>query len=343
MAPLILFTPAAGPQIGGGHVMRGIALAEALRRRGAAGAFAVPAWGERLLHRFASPEFAIDPLARSGDPAAIAAAVGALRPDVLVLDDFWLSAAQIAKLAGSVRAMVVIDDLADRRYVCDLLVDPSFGRSARDYAGRTPPGCELLVGPRYALLRESFGRQAAEPPLPVPEQPRRLFVSFGLADPGGVTARAVRRLRQRLPDVALDVALAADAASLPQLRLLAAADPSLHLHPDALNVAALMRGADAAVGAGGASTWERCAIGLPTLAVVVADNQREMIARLAAAGAVLSVDAAQADFEPAFDAAVERLADAQTRAALRQASQGLCDGRGASRVADAILRLVGRG
>ena len=293
-APLILFAPAAGPEIGGGHVMRDLALAEALQQHGATCAFAVPAWGERLVRRFGPPDIDIHPLARSSDPAALAAAVEALRPSALVLDDYRLAAEQTRGLAREGQVVVVIDDLADRDCACDLLVDPGFGRSPQDYAGRTPLGCEVLAGPRYALLRSAFTDAAAKPVQPVAERIGRLFVSFGLADPGGIAARAVERLRAALPDATLDVALAGDAVSLPPLRALAAVDPAVTLHPDARDVAALMAEADAAVGAGGASTWERCALGLPTLAVVVADNQRAMIGRLAAAGVVLAVNASRA-------------------------------------------------
>ena len=342
-ASLILFAPAAGSEIGGGHVMRDLALAEALQRRGAACVFAVPPWGERLLHRFASSDVEVHPLACSGDVAAIAAVVQALRPAALVLDDYRLAAAQTRGLAREGQTVVAIDDLADRDHACDLLVDPGFGRSPADYAGRTSPGCKVLAGPHYALLRSAFTEAAARPLRPVAERIGRLFVSFGLADPGGIAARSVERLRAALPYAALDVALAGDAASLSPLRALAAADPAVTLHPDTRDVAALMAQADAAVGAGGASTWERCALGLPSLAVVVADNQRAMIGRLAAGGVVLGADASASDFERAFDAAVARLAEPFTRAGLREASRGLCDGLGAARVANAILTRIGGG
>ena len=100
-----------------------------------------------------------------------------------------------------------------------------------------------------------------------------------------------------------------------------------------------MAAADMAIGAGGASTWERCCLGLPTLAVIVADNQRDMIRRLASDGALLAVDMHDAAFEAAFGAALDRLVGLEVRIALRARSAPLCDGRGAERIADAILSL----
>ena len=338
----VLFAPAAGPQIGGGHLMRGLALAEALHARGAVCTFALPPWGERLLQRFAAAPPAVHPLARTGEPAAIAAAVEAVGPDVLVLDDYSLAAADLAALGRRGPLTLVIDDLADRTYACDLLVDPGYGREASDYALLVPVGCEVLAGPPYALLRAAFTRRDPLDLRPTAGPVRRAFVSFGLSDVEGIAARATAQLRACAPEVRLDVALAADAASLPRLQAMAAADPALMVHVDARDVATLMQAADVAVGAGGSATWERCALGLPTLAVVVADNQREMIARLAEAGVVLAVDMAAEDFGGGLRTAFSRLCAPTVREALRRASQALCDGRGAERVAQAMIRLAGR-
>ena len=340
--PRILFAPAAGAEIGGGHVMRDLALAEALAGRGAFCVFAVPSWGAQLLARFADVSFPVIGLSGSGEPAAIASALQAAQADVLVLDDYPLDARAVAPLVRPGLRIVVIDDLCDRSYACDLLVDPGYGREAADYDGRTPPACEVLAGPRYALLRNAFANVVVQPAPPTTSNVQRVFVSFGLSDVDMIAARAVERLRPRAPSARFDVALASDAPSLVRLQAMAAADPGLRLHPDARDVATLMRAADVAVGAGGSATWERCALGLPTLAVVVADNQRQVIGRLAEAGAVLAVNAADGGVGPALDAAFDRLCEPQVRAALRAASQSLCDGRGAGRVADAILRLVER-
>jgi UDP-2,4-diacetamido-2,4,6-trideoxy-beta-L-altropyranose hydrolase len=334
----VLFAPAAAPEIGGGHVLRGLALAEALRARGAESVFAVPPWGERLVRRFggaAGP--ALHPMARSGDTAEIVAALETVRPDALVLDDYGLDAGRSAGLARPGMVTLVVDDLADRAHRCDLLVDPGFGREASDYAGLTSSGCEVLVGPRYALLRSAF---AAGCPAREEGAVRRVFVSFGLSDVGSIAARAVQALRPLAPAARFDVALASDAASLPRLQAMAREDPGLHLHADALDVAALMRAADVAVGAAGASTWERCALALPSLAVAVADNQRAMIGRLAGAGAVLAVDASTPDFPAALARTFDALQAPELRRRLAAASHALCDGRGAGRVAEALLARV---
>ena len=336
----VLFAPAAGRQIGGGHVMRDLALAEALAARGALCTFAASRWGARLLERFAQPRPAIAPLARSGDPAEIVRALAAVGPDVLVLDDYSLDGAAAARLRQGGLKIAVIDDLADRAQACDLLVDPGYGREVGDYAALTPAGCQVLVGPRHALVRHAFAEAARRPPRPLAAAVARVFVSFGLSDVEGVTARAVARLRPLAPHARFDVALASDAPSLAALRALASADAGLVLHPDARDIAGLMQAADVAVGAGGSATWERCALGLPTLAVIVAENQRAVLGRLADRGAVLCVDLADPAFPDALDDAFHRLCVLDVRQGLRAASLGLCDGQGAGRVADALFAMA---
>jgi spore coat polysaccharide biosynthesis predicted glycosyltransferase SpsG len=105
-------------------------------------------------------------------------------------------------------------------------------------------------------------------------------------------------------------------------------------------MARLTARADIAIGGGGSSSWERCVLGLPTLLLVLADNQTQAAVALAEAGAVIALDAA-AEFESGFDAAAARLiAEGALRRRLSQAAATVCDGRGADRVADAFLALI---
>jgi spore coat polysaccharide biosynthesis predicted glycosyltransferase SpsG len=106
-------------------------------------------------------------------------------------------------------------------------------------------------------------------------------------------------------------------------------------------MARLTAEADIAVGACGSSTWERCALGLPSVMVVLADNQRPAAAAMAALGAALVVDAEAPDFDVVLDRALMRLlTDQGLRRQLTERSAGLCDGQGAPRVAEAFLQLI---
>ena len=321
----ILFIADAGPSIGGGHVMRSLTLARALEERGAECAFRSHPDGDAVLDIFARDLFRVD------DDAGF---------DALVFDHYALSARDHVALARG-RPTLVIDDLANRPLGADMVLDSGISRRSEDYRGLVPEGCALLLGPAHAPMRpdfvalraETLARRAQGGPV------RRILVSLGLTDVGGFTLPAARRLSGA---AALDVVVGSGAPGLPALSALAETDPSITLHVDTRDMARLTARADIAIGGGGSSSWERCVLGLPTLLLVLADNQSEAAVALAEAGAVIALDAA-AEFETGFDAAAARLiAEEALRRRLSNAAASICDGLGAGRVADAFLELVRR-
>jgi len=327
MNPKILFVCAAGSAVGGGHVMRSLTLARALERRGAACAFLARAEVTAVLDAFA-PDMA---RARTDEGF-----------DAVVFDSYALSADDHHATAKG-RPSLVIDDLADRPLAADLVLDSGLTRTAKDYAGLVPPAARLLLGPEYAPVRPAFAalrtaalaRRAERPPV------RRLLVSLGLTDVGGITGRVAALLTPIVGSIRLDLVLGGGAASLPVLRALAASDPRLALHVDTQHMPELVLAADLAIGAGGSTTWERCVLALPALTLILADNQVAPARALAATGAApcLAVDAP--DFETAFTGAVRTLlSDVDARAALSSASAALCDGLGADRAAEAFLAAI---
>ena len=334
-APRILFAPAAGEGVGGGHVMRCYALAQALAARGADCAFAVNTAGVSILNRFSDRPWPIEPL----DAAA----------DVVVMDDYGMAAGLEGRHKERVALLAVIDDLADRPHLADLLVDPGDGRTPADYAGLVPEGAVVLTGPDYALIRATFAEARDRRRTAVSPEIERVFVAYGLSDVGGVTARTVALLGALSPETAIDVAVPSNTESLGRLAAMLPLNPRLTLHIDAVDVADLLLTADIAIGAGGASTWERCCLGVPAIAVPLADNQRELIARLSEGGVLLGLPGfplqrgkAEGTFEDGLGAAFLRLRDPAVRERMVAASFAACDGLGAQRVAEAILAQLSR-
>ena len=324
-AKRVLFVCAAGPSVGGGHVMRSLTLARALEARGAACAFKTTPEVATVLDAFA-PD-----MARAETDQDF---------DALVFDSYALGAEDHRAVARG-RPTLVIDDLADRPLAADLVLDAGPARRAQDYAGLLPPGAVLLLGPRYAPVRPAFAalreaalaRRAESPPV------RRILVSLSLTDVGGITGRVARLLRPLLGEIRLDLVVGGGAASLPDLWALAADDPRLVLHVDTQHMPSLVFEADLAVGAGGSTTWERCVLALPTLTLILADNQVAAARALEAAGVTPCLDVGAADFEPAFLREMESLlGDAGRRARLSAASATVCDGLGADRTAEAFLQ-----
>jgi UDP-2,4-diacetamido-2,4,6-trideoxy-beta-L-altropyranose hydrolase len=346
-APLrVLFLADAGPQVGGGHVMRCLTLARALTARGADCAFVESRSAAPILRRFGWPAQTLLAILDEEDlPGLVACAADfaeRLEADVVVLDHYGIGAAEEERLKAAGRRIVVIDDLVDRRHICDLLVDPSFGRRREHYDALAPPGAAVCVGPVYALVRPDFAaarqramsRRARHAPV------GRALVSLGLTDVGGVTARTAEALLKVMGEIRLDVVIGGGAPSLKALSAAAQRDRRLRLWVDSAEMASLMADADIAVGAGGSSVWERATVGLPAATLILAENQRGMVEQMAAAGLTLAIDQTRADFEARLREVWGVLvADRELRWRLAERSADLCDGHGAERVADAVMQL----
>lgn len=332
--PRILFVVDAGAVVGGGHAMRSLTLAQALNAQGAACVFVGPPAIAELLDAFApgTPRIAAEDLAAAAVREAF---------DAIVFDHYGLSEPDHRAMAQG-RPVLVIDDLANRALGADVVVDSGPGRKPADYLSLTGETTRLLLGPTYAPVRPEFAA-LREPALAWRGEPvLRVLVSMGLTDVGGVTARVVDLLRPRVQDIGLDVVLGAQAPSLPGLTKIARRDPRVLLHVDTPHMARLTAEADIGIGAAGSSTWERCVLGLPSLMVVLADNQREAARAMAERDAALTADLAAADFEATFDRHLMRLMrDAGLRRQLAGNSAAVCDGLGAGRVAEVFLNLIG--
>jgi UDP-2,4-diacetamido-2,4,6-trideoxy-beta-L-altropyranose hydrolase len=323
--PFALFRCDASPAIGGGHVMRCLTLADTLESAGWRTAFACAPGSAETVPALAAKRH-LDPGASPGERASLA-----------VVDHYKLDARDERGFREIADRILVIDDLADRPHDCDFLLDQTAGRTAEDYRPHVPPSCRLLLGSDYALLRAAFAASRAQALARRGDVPvERVLLSFGASDPRGYGVGVARALLARPDGPAID--LVADAAGLDQARALACEHPArLIVHFRTGDVARLMVEADLAAGAAGTTSWERCALGLPGVAVVTADNQRLIAERLAQAGAVDLLPETPA---PSYDAVADRVlalaSDGPRRATMSRAAAAMVDGAGARRVVAAL-------
>ena len=336
--PAILFVVDAGPAVGGGHVMRSLTLALALQGQGAECRFVAPPAVEAILTAFA-PELA-RAAAGSTQAGDLADTVAPEQFDAVVFDHYGLAESDHRAMARG-KPVLVIDDLADRPLGADLVLDSGPARRAVDYNGLIPDDARLLLGPQYAPVRPDFASLREQALAWRGEPVGRVLVSLGLTDLDGITGRIVERLRPKISDIGIDIVLGAQAPSLASLTKIARRDTRILLHVDTPHMARLTAEADIGIGAAGSSAWERCTLGLPSLMIVLAENQRASAAALAEREAALVLDADAADFDALFDRALTRLTtDAALRRQLATASAELCDGQGGPRVAEAFLKLI---
>ncbi len=280
------------------------------------------------------------PVPQAQDVADCAPHIRAFAPDWVVCDHYALSAEweQAAKAVAGSRLMA-IDDLADRPHAANMLLDQNLGRAAADYAGLVPPACRLLLGTRYALLRQEFAqwretslqRRAAQIEK---GYLKNILVNLGGVDKDNCTLAVLRALSGSLPaGCGVTVVMGRTAPHTAAVQAFAAAAPyPCRVLVGANNMAELMDEADLAVGAAGSTSWERCCLGLPTIMLVLAANQRGVAEGLRQAGAASLVDMADlaADL-PCL------LAEPPARwAAQSRSAAALCDGKGACRAANQL-------
>ena len=257
--------------------------------------------------------------------------------DWLVVDHYALDARWEVVLRNTAKKILVIDDIADRQHDCDVLLDQNFYADMDTrYTGKVPAHCRLLLGPRYALLREEFLRAREQVKLrtgPI----KRIFIFFGGVDADNYTARAIEALANiGNRDLCVDVVIGAQHPHRKQIEL-ACADHNFVCHVQTSRMAELMAEADLAIGAGGSASWERCCLGLPALIVSLANNQTDIAKALNLFGACIYVGSLETASVPAMRSAIIDLLHHQDHlATLSEKSYSLVDGLGVDRIRQAM-------
>jgi len=339
----VVFRADASASIGGGHAMRCLTLAAALAERGWHCLFASRGGTTDVVPMLSSAGYEILELAGSaeGEAGEISDRVG--RCELLVADHYQRDAVFETGCRQFVRRILVIDDLANRKHDCDVLLDQTLGRAAEEYDGLVPGGAQLLVGSSYSLIRPAFGqlRTKALTRRDTFGGVRRILVSLGAADPLGMNRKVLQAISLTQLDLAIDVVVGnANVADLGLTEIANNMPQVVEFHGFDADMAALMCDADLAIGAAGTTSWERCCLGLPTLMIVTAENQRNIASELEAAGAAVVFGQAQDADVNALSAIIESLAmDGPQIRQLAKSAASICDGEGALRVASVVAEL----
>lgn len=357
----IVFRTDASLQIGTGHVMRCLTLADALQIAGAKCHFICREHPGNLIAQIRQRGFTVSVLSaacselasrkpdievlanyetwlgadREADAAQTKVCIGAIAIDWLIVDHYALDFRWEQTLRPLCRKLMVIDDLFDRPHDCDVLIDQNLGRDAGHYSPLVPKSCSVLAGPSYALLRPEFAtlrenslRRRATPQL------KHLLISMGGVDQGDATGKVLDALQDCLlpADMRTTVVMGTHAPWLARIQQQAKQMPQpTEVKVNVNNMAQLMAESDLAIGAAGSTSWERCCLGLPTFIVVLAENQRNVAAALEQSGCVKSLDSIDA-----IPVTLRKmLSSLDTTDALNQLSQKsriVTDGQGVSRV-----------
>lgn len=351
----IAFRTDVSNQIGTGHFMRCLTLADVLKQGGAEIRFISRYLPEYFQDMLTTKEhehihLSSDPVESSSDDLAHAHWLGTSQQadaqdsinalsdkmwDWLVVDHYALDARWESALRKTARKILVIDDIADRQHDCDVLLDQNFyADMATRYTGKVPAHCRLLIGPRYALLRDEFRLLHAQGKFrngPV----KRVLVFFGGVDADNYTGRTIEAISSLdVERLNVDVVIGAQHPYRKQIET-ACAEHHFDCHVQTSQMAELMATADLAIGAGGSATWERCCLGLPTFAISTADNQVAQVADAASEGFLYAPELKElnGDLTQAIKRHLEALLENRNLwRAISSKAMNAVDGRGISRV-----------
>lgn len=334
----ILFRADADDRIGIGHVMRCLALAEALQFMDCRCEMLARPLPDGLLTRLSRASVTVRalPSAMAGsqsDAEATVAEARALRADRVVVDGYEFGAAYLEALQSAGLRIATIDDHATARVpASDITLNQNI------FAPEADPDSGYLSGPRYVLLR----RDLIDPHKDV-EQPRdRLLVTLGGADPDMVTEKFIQACAIEWLDVAgIDVIVG---SANPRARAIAALArphaPAMRVHIDVPSLAPLLATARLAVIAAGGTMWEALHWGVPMITVHRDRVQHQSTSELQRRGLSVSDSDGRTVSPQALAAHIVRaLAEPDRLAVISSAARCAVDGHGAARVAQAIFAM----
>jgi UDP-2,4-diacetamido-2,4,6-trideoxy-beta-L-altropyranose hydrolase len=349
----VIFRVDASEKMGTGHFMRCLTLAEGIRQQGGDVSFICREHPGHLIQLLQSADFphVVLPappsqpnLALAGylnwlgvslaqDAAETLQAFGSVFPDWLIADHYALDHTWQAKLRPFVGKIMMIDDLANRQHDCDLLLDQNlFANGDSRYQGKVPADCELCLGPEFALLRPEYPNQFRMR-APRNGDIKRILVFFGGSDAQDMTGLCLEVLSEDIfASLSVDLVVGANYLHRNQLESKAALRPGTRLFGFRPHLADLMSDADLAIGAGGATLWERMCMGLPSIVISLAENQVLLAEHLAKQRWINYLGPAEAVKPEAVRSAIQTYSHKAEYLRISAENRKLCDGLGVEKM-----------
>ncbi|MGE7432226.1 UDP-2,4-diacetamido-2,4,6-trideoxy-beta-L-altropyranose hydrolase [Bacillus thuringiensis] len=214
--------------------------------------------------------------------------------DWLIVDHYGLDKKWESALRKTVRKIMVIDDLANRMHDCDLLLDQNlYDNLNTRYKDLLPKQSLLKLGPKYAILRPEF--HAAKKFLRKRTgEIERIFIFFGGHDATNETLKTLRAIKNISSDtLKVDVVVGSQNPHKEEIESYCRSISNASFYCQIENMEEFIVRADLGIGAGGTTTWERCFLGLPSITITTAPNQIEVTKAVSKAGATWNIGTAE--------------------------------------------------
>lgn len=338
---ILIIRADAGAAMGTGHVMRCLALAQAWKDSGGEVIFITSCRNPALLQRLGREVSAVVQVEKPcPDLSDHEATVRVLRENPgapVVLDGYHFTPEYQGQIREKAYRLLVIDDLAHLdRYHADLILNQN--SYAAELAYPCDANTKLLLGTEYVLLRREFwpwqGWRRR-----IPETARHVLITMGGSDPENVSLKILQALeRVAIDGLQATVVVGGSNVHLPALKKAAAhSRHAVQIEQNTERMPELMARADLAVAAGGTTCWELMYMGVPTLSVIISDNQVRLVESLACIGAIANLGWFDQLSDQTLAAQIaDTMRSFQRRLAYMEKGRNLVDGSGAKRVLQAL-------
>lgn len=335
----------ASVDIGFGHVFRCLTLAEALHARGHKIEFVCRDLPGQLAGKIFDEGFVchlIQADSWSMDAEKTRELFLEEVPDWIVVDHYGLDSRWHLSVQEVTRKIMVIDDLANRKIDCDLLLDTGIGKSRGDYLELIPANCQTLTGVEFALIRSEFqaNRLTAKQKRSEQHGVDKIMINLGGMDQNNLIPTILNGLAGFLERLKFDIIVSSVTPNFSQIKEVVEHCTSCRLLLDVDNMADIILEADFAIGAGGVTAYERCILGLPSIVIPVADNQQQFVSELAMRSAIFKVTSSENMVADIQQILARCLAEPDTLKNISQSCFDLLDGLGSVRVVQKMESMV---
>ena len=346
-------------QIGAGHVMRCLTLAKELKKKSTVQFICRNRKGN-LINKIESEGFkvfmlseaaakddmdefsGIDWLGTSQENDAFECIniLKKIKPDWLIVDHYGIDNYWHERLNKFSKKLLVIDDLANRQYNCDILLDQNFYQDTNArYKNLVLNKCKLLLGPKYALLREEF---LTKYPYSRNAGVNRILVYFGGSDIKNNTLKSLEGIQLSKADVHVDVIIGPDSPYKDEIREFSSSMKNTICFDFVENMAEMMNNSDLYIGSAGTTTWERSCVGLPSIVIGVAENQIKPMEAMRQAGMAFFLGSEENVTSGNISKLLNSILDnPSVLEKMRKKNLELVDGYGASRCVSEMLLING--
>jgi UDP-2,4-diacetamido-2,4,6-trideoxy-beta-L-altropyranose hydrolase len=287
----------ASNDVGTGHVMRCLTLADELRKLNKCIVFICKNLTGSLCSFIAKRGYKVHILNGltlfdwEDDASQCLRIIGSYSNEKILIVDHYLIDVHWEKMLNKfVSKLVIIDDLANRIHDCDILLDQNYYTNMETrYQEIVPVNCKLLLGPKFALLREEFIKQLGHLRFRS-GRIEKILIFYGGSDPTHETLKCLEAFQsENFSGIKFDVVIGSSNCQKDAVLEFCSSTPNYKYHCQVENMAELMADADLAIGAGGTTSWERLILGLPAIVTIIAENQREVVEALARKKAILNL------------------------------------------------------